>query len=69
MGSENDTREYEHLLEALRRARRTVQVASPELREENLRRLVRAAIPEEEASDALKQRVESLIIAGRTRPT
>src|SRR5439155_14481078 len=52
--------DHEHLIELLERARRSGAVASPEQREENLRRLIRAAVPQEEASESLRRRVRAL---------
>src|SRR5207249_11541675 len=48
------------LIELPGRARRSGTVASPEQREENLRRLVRAAMPQEEVSETLRRRVRAL---------
>ena len=49
-----------HLIDLLERSRRSGTVASPEQREENLRRLIRAAMPQQEVSEALRRRVRAL---------
>ena len=58
--------EHERLIEILKRARREGEV-SPEVHEENLRRLIRAAMPPVEASYALRERVLREMHAARVK--
>jgi DNA-directed RNA polymerase specialized sigma24 family protein len=59
--------EYERLIEWLRHASRQEEFSSPEVREQNLRRLVRSARPEAEVPVALQRRIQALIAADRAR--
>jgi RNA polymerase sigma factor (sigma-70 family) len=63
----SEAHEQEPLVEILKRARRGDADGSAGVREENLRRLVRAAMPEVEASAELRRRVEAMIAAHRAR--
>lgn len=58
--------EHERLIERLERARRAGAVASPEQQEENLRRLIRAAVPPAEVPESLRERVRALEAAPPT---
>lgn len=61
-GLMDERSEHERLVEVLQRVRDPEGAPSPEMREEMLRRLVRAAVPEARASEALRQRVRELAL-------
>jgi len=52
--------EHERLIELLEQSHQAGAVASPEQREENLRRLIRAAVPQAEVPESLRERVRAL---------
>jgi len=60
-------REQDRLIEWLRHASQEDEFSSPEVREQNLRRLVRSARPEAEVPVALQRRIQALIAADRVR--
>jgi outer membrane lipoprotein-sorting protein/peroxiredoxin len=60
--------EQERLIDTLRRTRAVPTTSSPAEQEENLRRLVRAALPMSDVSEALRQRVHALETAPIPRP-
>jgi RNA polymerase sigma factor (sigma-70 family) len=57
--------QHERVIKILKRARRSEEEITPESLEENLRWLVRVAVPEVGASDALRQRVRTLAVLPR----
>src|SRR5437867_1117708 len=56
----NTMNDQERLIEVLERLPRSDAEAPPGLQEENLRRLIRAAMPPAEVSEALRRRVRAL---------
>jgi hypothetical protein len=59
--------ERERLIEILRRTRRSGGPIGPEVRDENLRRLIRAAMPKAAVSDELQERVLRALAAAPER--
>jgi len=67
MSEHND---HDQVIEILKQARRPAGEITPETREENLRWLIRTGIPEEEPSEALRERVLAIAraVPARRRP-
>jgi hypothetical protein len=64
----NQPTEHERIVEILTAARRPEGETTQETLEENLRWLVHEAVPQDKASEALRQRVQAMTAAHRTRP-